>query len=292
MNNSIYMAAQVKQLISACIDLIATEDNSGCDQAFTVVESDPVARIRLAIEALKDAERSLCVGLHEHREGTSTTVFAVPVGTALEEEWFKQYLGDVFEPDEDEFVDIQPVDDVVDVNEIGGATEEIEGTTYHLVAIVGDVEPEIVDEFTSYEELLEHARDERVQRGADDGLYYITIGPDGVGMQAFTGGEMTPLDDCIEHIIDAVREREDLDPAIINHVEHFISEFRTEVLTLLYQEVDGEEVAIEIGGKQLTISECLTALCDAVQGGEPPTMEIEHVRTAVKNHADTLNRLR
>lgn len=80
--------------------------------------------------------------------------------------------------------------------EAASAEDEIPEGPYTLVAVVGDVEPEIQGRYPTYEDLLEEARTYRQEEGDNDGLYYITVDAHGPVMHSFGAAELLIEDEA------------------------------------------------------------------------------------------------
>ena len=58
---------------------------------------------------------------------------------------------------------------------------------HYLVIVWGDVDPEVIGPLKSYDDALEAARQHREEDDPDmtDGLFYLSVGLEGVKMSAF-----------------------------------------------------------------------------------------------------------
>jgi hypothetical protein len=75
------------------------------------VDSGALSALRTEVANLQARDQVLVKGSHEHRHGESTYLFLVPKGAVFAEEDFERLLVEEFEPDKDEFLTTETVDE-------------------------------------------------------------------------------------------------------------------------------------------------------------------------------------
>lgn len=96
---------QIAAVIDAARDVILAEDSTGCQDDLTVTSLSACERLKEAVEALQP--RRLTVVLHHHQHGVSSLAVLVPEGTELHESEAINLLGEDYEPDREEFIDVE-----------------------------------------------------------------------------------------------------------------------------------------------------------------------------------------
>jgi hypothetical protein len=106
-----YLNAQILPLLAVIEEIANSESNDGCSDDLTVASKSAIDKAVELAKQLKTGARELVIGLHDHRHGISRYGFAVAPGSSFDDAAFQQYLGDTFEPDEDEKADLVIVPD-------------------------------------------------------------------------------------------------------------------------------------------------------------------------------------
>lgn len=107
----IYPSHQVESLLRAIAALSASTANTGCDPALTMIDATPFVEIREIADVLQRSAHQLVIGRHEYANGVTTYAYAVPVGAPdFSEEDFEHRLGDLFEPEHEEFATVEVID--------------------------------------------------------------------------------------------------------------------------------------------------------------------------------------
>jgi len=106
-----FATKQIQDLFDKIADLEGSASNEGCESDLVVVDSAALLAVLGEVFRLKRLNQRLVLGCHAHRHGDSMYSFLVPQGTVFERAELEANLQEKFEPDRDEFLTVQDMDE-------------------------------------------------------------------------------------------------------------------------------------------------------------------------------------
>lgn len=121
-----FTSKQIQDLFDKIADLEGSASDESCEKGLTVVDSEALLAVLLEAKQLKRLNQRLVLGCHSHRHGDSMYSFLVPQGTVFERAELEANLQEEFEPDRDEDLTVQDMDEPVVIV----ARKELKPITY------------------------------------------------------------------------------------------------------------------------------------------------------------------